>query len=102
MKFEAIAATMEEDAFGHCYSQNDLEKMEREAPGVPVLLFFGKRVGKIGKARAEPGRLRVWGEADADLEGLYCVPRWNDGQMTAVGLVKVPLDPFLTPVKELI
>ena len=100
MRFEAIIATTEEDAYGYSFNQADLAQLAKDAPGQPVTLFFDREICRVTEARAEPDRVKIWCEAERTAAGLYAIPQWHDEKIVGVGLVRVPLDPFLTPVKE--
>lgn len=105
VRYRAVVATMNEDAFNYAFSDSALDELVGEAMGKPVRLLFTQDVGVVVSAERVLNEAQIVFEAIESLidDGrFYCVPAFVGGELSSFGLVPVPADSSLTPVEVMV
>ena len=100
MRYRALVATGNEDAYGYAFDEQAMDDLAARAVGKDVWLMFTQVVGQVvGAGRGENG-VTILFESDKQLSGFYCVPSFRDGRLELFGLITAPMNGTLTCVRE--
>jgi len=102
VRYRAVVATRNPDAFDHAFTGDGLDELRDEAVNKPVSLLFAEAVGIVEETEQVENGVEIIFETVRELIGageLYCVPAFVDGKLYSFGLVPVPADSSLSPVE---